>query len=69
MARPPAQVRFPGDKNRKQRVKVRGIKQASKEIQKRLERNLEKFEDLVILPIDLNSTGLGRTLWHTLCDR
>ena len=43
MARPPAQVRFPGDKNRKQRVKVRGIKQASKEIQKRLERNLEKL--------------------------
>ena len=41
MARAPAQVRFPGDKNRKQRVKVRGIKQASKEIQKRLERNLE----------------------------
>ena len=52
MARPPAQVRFPGDKNRKQRVKVRGIKQASKEIQKRLERNLEKLleDPEVILP-------------------
>ena len=52
MARPPAQVRFPGDKNRKQRVKVRGIKQASKEIQKRLERNLEKLLENpeVILP-------------------
>ena len=53
MARPPAQVRFPGDKNRKQRVKVRGIKQASKEIQKRLERNLEKLleDPEVILPM------------------
>ena len=52
MARPPAQVRFPGDKNRKQRVKVRGIKQASKEIQKRLEKNLERLleDPEVILP-------------------
>jgi hypothetical protein len=38
MARPPAEVRFPGDKNRRKKVKVRGIKQASKQIQQRLER-------------------------------
>ena len=60
MARAPAQVRFPGDKNRKQRVKVRGIKQASKEIQKRLARNLEALleDPEIILPrID---TDLGR---------
>ena len=52
MARAPAQVRFPGDKNRKQRVKVRGIKQASKEIQKRLEHNLEALleDPEIILP-------------------
>ena len=52
MARPPAQVRFPGDRNKKQRVRVRGIKQASREIQKRLERNLESLlaDPEVILP-------------------
>ena len=41
MAKPPAEVRFPGDKNRRRRLRVRGIKQASKEIQKRLESNLD----------------------------
>ena len=41
MAKPPAEVRFPGDKKRRRRLKVRGIKQASKEIQRRLETNLE----------------------------
>ena len=41
MAKPPAEVRFPGDRSRRKRVRVRGIKQASKEIQQRLERNLE----------------------------
>ena len=40
MAKPPAEVRFPGDKNRRRRLRVRGIKQASKEIQRRLESNL-----------------------------
>ena len=67
MARAPAQVRFPGDKNRKQRVKVRGIKQASKEIQKRLARNLEALleDPEIILPrID---TDLGRP-WRDATD-
>tara|TARA_Y100001970_G_scaffold293768_1_gene443042 strand:+ start:72416 stop:74116 length:1701 start_codon:yes stop_codon:yes gene_type:complete len=41
MARPPAEVRFPGDKNKRRKVRVRGIKKASKEIQQRLDRNLE----------------------------
>ncbi len=41
MAKPPAEVRFPGDRNRRKRIRVRGIKKASKEIQKRLENNLE----------------------------
>ena len=41
MAKPPAEVQFPGDKNRRRKVRVRGIKQASKEIQKRLEGNLD----------------------------
>ena len=41
MVKPPAEVRFPGDRSRRKRVRVRGIKQASKEIQQRLERNLE----------------------------
>ncbi len=45
MAKPPAEVRFPGDKNRRRRLRVRGIKQASKEIQKRLENNLEALLD------------------------
>ena len=73
MARPPAQVRFPGDKNRKQRVKVRGIKQASKEIQKRLERNLEKLleDPEVILPtIDAELGALeGPYGIHSAIDR
>ena len=41
MARPPAEVRFPGDKNRRKKIKVRGIKQASKQIQQRLEKDLD----------------------------
>ncbi|MDG1533222.1 MAG: hypothetical protein P8Q35_02080 [Candidatus Thalassarchaeaceae archaeon] len=41
MARGPAEVSFPGDKNRKRKVRVRGIKKASKEIQQRLDANLE----------------------------
>ena len=45
MAKPPAEVRFPGDKNRRQRLRVRGIKQASKEIQRRLEKNLDALLD------------------------
>ncbi len=45
MAKPPAEVRFPGDKNRRQRLRVRGIKQASKEIQRRLEKSLGALLD------------------------
>ena len=45
MARPPAEVSFPGDKNRKRKVRVRGIKKASKQIQQRIDRNLETLLD------------------------
>ena len=45
MAKPPAEVRFPGDKNRRKRLRVIGIKQSSKEKQKRLESNLEALLD------------------------
>ncbi|MEC8874176.1 MAG: hypothetical protein VX502_02160 [Candidatus Thermoplasmatota archaeon] len=45
MAKPPAEVRFPGDKNRRRRLRVRGIKQASKEIQRRLEFNLDALRE------------------------
>ena len=45
MAKPPAEVRFPGDRNRRKKVRVRGIKQASKEIQRRLETNLDGLLD------------------------
>ena len=43
MAKPPAEVSFPGDKNRRRKVRVRGIKKASKQIQQRLDRNLENL--------------------------
>ena len=43
MAKPPAEVRFPGDRNRLKKILMRGIKQASKEIQNRLDRNLEEL--------------------------
>ena len=43
MAKPPAEVRFPGDRNRRKKLRMRGIKQASKEIQDRLDRNLEEL--------------------------
>ncbi len=45
MAAGPAEVSFPGDKNRKKRIRMRGIKKASKEIQQRLYRNLEALLD------------------------
>ncbi len=55
MAKPPAEVSFPGDKNRRKKVRVRGIKKASKQIQARLDRNLEALLENpeVFLP-DLN---------------
>ena len=45
MAKPPAEVSFPGSRNRRRKVRVRGIKKASKEIQRRLESNLEALLD------------------------
>ncbi len=45
MAKPPAEVRFPGDKNRRRKLRVRGIKQASREIQRRLEKSLDSLLD------------------------
>ncbi len=45
MAKPPAEVRFPGDRTRRKKIRVRGIKQASKEIQQRLGRNLQELLD------------------------
>ena len=43
MAKPPAEVRFPGDRNRRKKIRMRGIKQASKEIQDRLDMILEEL--------------------------
>ena len=40
MAKPPAEVSFPGDRNRRKKIRMRGIKRASPEIQHRLDRNL-----------------------------
>lgn len=45
MAKPPAEVSFPGDKSRRKKIRMRGIKQASKEIQQRLAGNLEGLLD------------------------
>ncbi len=60
MAKPPAEVSFPGDKNRRKKVRVRGIKKASKDIQKRLEKNLtDLLEDPEIFLPDIKGT-LGK---------
>jgi len=45
MAKPPAEVRFPGDRNRRKKIRMRGIKRASAEIQHRLRNNLEELMD------------------------
>ncbi len=60
MAGRPAEVSFPGDKNRRKKVRVRGIKQASKQIQERLEKDLAALLDnpKVFLP-KINAT-LGK---------
>ena len=64
MAKPPAQVSFPGDKNRRKKVRVRGIKKASKDIQKRLERNLsELLEDPEIFLPDINGVVTKKTFF------
>ena len=55
LAKPPAEVRFPGDRNRRKKIRMRGIKQASKEIQGRLDRNLEELvEDHAVFLPDIN---------------
>ena len=43
MAKPPAEVSFPGDRNRRKKIRMRGIKRASPEIQYRLDKNLEEL--------------------------
>ena len=64
MAKPPAQVSFPGDKNRRKKVRVRGIKKASKDIQKRLEKNLsELLEDPEIFLPDINGAVTKKTFF------
>jgi len=64
MAKPPAEVSFPGDKNRRKKVRVRGIKKASKDIQKRLEKNLnELFEDPEIFLPDIKGALGKKTLF------
>ena len=66
MARPPAEVRFPGDKNRRKKVKVRGIKQASKQIQQRLEKDLDALlEDPRIFLPEIKAE-LGRPRRHMM---
>ena len=64
MAKPPAEVSFPGDKNRRKKVRVRGIKKASKDIQKRLEKNLtDLLEDPEIFLPDIKGTLGKKTLF------
>lgn len=64
MAKPPAQVSFPGDKNRRKKVRVRGIKKASKDIQKRLEKNLsELLEDPEIFLPDINGAVTKKNIF------
>jgi len=64
MAKPPAEVSFPGDKNRRKKVRVRGIKKASKDIQKRLEKNLtDLLEDPEIFLPDIKGNLAKKTLF------
>jgi|TARA_B100001105_G_scaffold252267_1_gene243523 hypothetical protein len=56
----PAEVSFPGDKNRRKKIRVRGIKQASKQIQQRLERNLEALLEDPSVFIPTINTELGK---------
>ncbi|MBT7432375.1 MAG: hypothetical protein HN785_00700, partial [Euryarchaeota archaeon] len=56
----PAEVSFPGDKNRRKKIRVRGIKQASKQIQQRLERNLDSLLDDPSVFLPTIDTELGK---------
>ena len=60
MARGPAEVSFPGDKNRRKKVRVRGIKQASKQIQERLEKDLDTLLEDPHVFIPKINVDLGR---------
>ena len=61
MARGPAEVSFPGDKNRRKKVRVRGIKQASKQIQERLEKDLDALLEDPHVFIPKNKCRFGET--------
>ena len=61
MARGPAEVSFPGDKNRRKKVKVRGIKKASKQIQQRLEKDLDALLENPHIFLPKINVGLGRS--------
>ena len=60
MAGRPAEVSFPGDKNRRKKVRVRGIKQASKQIQERLEKDLDALLEDPHVFIPKINVDLGR---------
>ncbi len=61
MARGPAEVSFPGDKNRRKKVKVRGIKKASKQIQQRLEKDLDALLENPHIFLPKINVDLGRS--------
>ena len=69
MAKPPAEVSFPGSRNRRRKVRVRGIKQASKEIQRRLESNLEALLDDPVCFVPEITGELGRVSFFGSKDR
>ena len=60
MAAGPAEVNFPGDKNRRRKVRVRGIKQASKQIQERLEKDLDSLLDDPTIFLPKINVDLGK---------
>ena len=69
MAKPPAEVSFPGSRNRRRKVRVRGIKQASKEIQRRLESNLEALLDDPVCFVPEITGELGKVSFFGSKDR
>ena len=69
MAKPPAEVSFPGSRNRRRKVRVRGIKQASKEIQRRLESNLETLLDDPVCFVPEITGELGKVSFFGSKDR
>ena len=69
MAKPPAEVSFPGSRNRRRKVRVRGIKKASKEIQRRLESNLETLLDDPVCFVPEITGELGKVSFFGSKDR